>query len=177
MAPRGPPLLGAASGLPTWGSREAFVAWQTVQSANASEAGQTCGGASGLVLGRAEKDPPMQPDASICCGRVVHPACSGSVTQPCPTLCDPVDLQPTRLLHPWNSLGENTVEGCHALLQGIFPTQGWNLGLPHCRRILYHLSPHGSPWCVQRGDHQEAAQQMLGCVSQSLPRHPRETLT
>ena len=138
MAPRGPPLLGAASGLPTWGSREAFVAWQTVQSANASEAGQTCGGASGLVLGRAEKDPPMQPDASICCGRVVHPACSGSVTQPCPTLCDPVDLQPTRLLHPWKSLGENTVEGCHALLQGIFPTQRSN---PH---LLYLLHWQGS---------------------------------
>ena len=30
--------------------------------------------------------------------------------------------------------------GCHSLLQGIFPTQGLNLGLPHCRRILYHLS-------------------------------------
>ena len=30
--------------------------------------------------------------------------------------------------------------GCHSLLQGIFPTQGWNLGLPHCRQILYQLS-------------------------------------
>ena len=34
--------------------------------------------------------------------------------------------------------------GCHALLQGIFPTQGSNPGLPHCRRILYHLSHHTS---------------------------------
>ena len=29
--------------------------------------------------------------------------------------------------------------GCHALLQGIFPTQGFNPGLPHCREILYHV--------------------------------------
>ena len=34
---------------------------------------------------------------------------------------------------------------CHALLQGIFPTQGSNPGLPHCRQILYHLSHQGSP--------------------------------
>uniref|UniRef100_A0A8B9YL87 Nucleophosmin n=1 Tax=Bos mutus grunniens TaxID=30521 RepID=A0A8B9YL87_BOSMU len=35
--------------------------------------------------------------------------------------------------------------GCHALLQGIFPTQGSNPGLLHCRQILYHLSHQGSP--------------------------------
>ena len=35
--------------------------------------------------------------------------------------------------------------GCHALLQGIFPTQGWNPGLPHCRWNLYRLSHLGSP--------------------------------
>ena len=35
--------------------------------------------------------------------------------------------------------------GCHALLQGIFPTQGWNPGLLHCRQILYQLSHQGSP--------------------------------
>ena len=33
--------------------------------------------------------------------------------------------------------------GCHFLLQGIFPTQGWNLGLLHCRRILHRLSHQG----------------------------------
>ena len=33
--------------------------------------------------------------------------------------------------------------GCHALLQGIFPTEGLNLGLPHCRQILYQLSHQG----------------------------------
>ena len=44
-----------------------------------------------------------------------------------------------------DSLGKNTRVGCHALLQEIFPTQGLNPGLPHCRRILYHLSYQGSP--------------------------------
>ena len=34
--------------------------------------------------------------------------------------------------------------GCRSLLQGIFPTQGLNLGLLHCRQILYHLSHQGS---------------------------------
>ena len=33
--------------------------------------------------------------------------------------------------------------GCHALLQGILPTQGLNPGLPHCRQILYLLSHQG----------------------------------
>ena len=33
---------------------------------------------------------------------------------------------------------------CHFLLQGIFPTQGSNPGLPHCRQTLYHLSHQGS---------------------------------
>ena len=47
-------------------------------------------------------------------------------------------LLPTRLLCPWDSPGKNTGVGCHALLQGIFPTQGLNLHLLHCRRILYH---------------------------------------
>ena len=41
--------------------------------------------------------------------------------------------------------GKNTGVGCHALPQGVFSTQGSNPGLPHCRRILYHLSHQGSP--------------------------------
>ena len=52
----------------------------------------------------------------------------------------PPGLQPTGLLSPWDFPGKNTRVGCHSLLQGIFPTQGSNLGLLHCRQILYHLS-------------------------------------
>ena len=46
---------------------------------------------------------------------------------------------------PWNSPGQNTGVGSHSLLQGIFPTQGLNPGLPHCGWILYQLSHQGSP--------------------------------
>ena len=46
---------------------------------------------------------------------------------------------------PWNSPGKNTGVGSLSLLQGIFPNQGSNPGLLHCRRILYQLSHQGSP--------------------------------
>ena len=67
------------------------------------------------------------------------------VAQLCLTLCDP-----SGLYSPWNSPGQNTEVGSLSLLQGIFPTQGWNPGLPHCRQPLYHLSQreaqgHGQP--------------------------------
>ena len=44
-----------------------------------------------------------------------------------------------------DSPDKNTGVGCHSLLQGIFPTQGLNLGLLHCMQILYHLSHQRSP--------------------------------
>ena len=43
---------------------------------------------------------------------------------------------PTRLLCPWESPGRNTGVGCRFLLQGNFPTQGSNPGLPHCEQTL-----------------------------------------
>ena len=46
-------------------------------------------------------------------------------------------------LSPWDSPGQNTGAGSLSLLQGIFPTQGSNPGLPHCRWILYQLSHNG----------------------------------
>ena len=68
------------------------------------------------------------------------------VTQSCLTLCDPVDWSPPpeTPLSMW-ILQARTLVGCHALLQGIFPTQGSKPGLLHCRPILYHLSHQGSP--------------------------------
>ena len=53
------------------------------------------------------------------------------VIQSCPTLCDPMDI---------HSPGQNTGVGSLSILQGIFPTQGSNPGLLHCRQILYQLS-------------------------------------
>ena len=50
----------------------------------------------------------------------------------------------------WNSPGKNTGVGCHALLQGIFLTQGSNPGLLYCGQILYCLSHQGRPaWPVR----------------------------
>ena len=43
----------------------------------------------------------------------------------------PYRLKPARLLSPWDSPGQNPGVGCHALLQGVFPTQGSNPGLLH----------------------------------------------
>ena len=62
----------------------------------------------------------------------------------------PHGLQPARLLCPWDSPGKNTGVGCHALFQEIFPTQGSNLHLLHCRQILYHWATRKAPCCDVR---------------------------
>ena len=49
------------------------------------------------------------------------------------------------LYSPWNSPGQNTGVGSRSLLQGVFPTQRSNPGLPRCRWILYQLGHQGSP--------------------------------
>ena len=54
------------------------------------------------------------------------------------TLLRPHGLQSSRVLCPWDFPSKNTGVGCHFLLQGIFPTQGSNLHLLHCRQILYY---------------------------------------
>ena len=54
-------------------------------------------------------------------------------------------LWPHGLYSPWNSPGQNTGVGSLSLLQEIFPTQGLNPGLLHCRQILYQLSHKRSP--------------------------------
>jgi len=67
------------------------------------------------------------------------------IAQSCPTLCNPMDYSPPGSSVHWDSSGKNTGVCCHALLQGNFPSQGLNPGLPLCRCILYHLSHQGSP--------------------------------
>ena len=77
---------------------------------------------------------------------IVQPlSCVCLVTQSGPTLCDPMDCSlPCSSLHE-DSPGKNIGVDCHALLQGIYPTQGSNPGLPYCRQIIYHLSHQGNP--------------------------------
>ena len=62
------------------------------------------------------------------------------LAQSCPTLWDPMDCSPPGSSGPQNSPGKHTGVGCHFLGQEIFPTQGSNPGLLHCKQILYHLS-------------------------------------
>ena len=66
------------------------------------------------------------------------------MAQLCLTLCDPMfcSLPGSSIL--WIFLARVTGEDCHFLLQGIFPTQGLNPHLPHCRQMLYRLSHQGS---------------------------------
>ena len=92
------------------------------------------------------------------------------VTQLCATLWDPMDCGPPGSSVHGHSPSKNTGAGCHALLQGIFPTQGSNPGLPHCRWILYRLSHQGSPpgiWQVEivEGRRQEVTRGMLRVLS------------
>ena len=80
--------------------------------------------------------------------RPVLPAVLCLVTLSCPILCNPIDCSlPGSSVHG-DSPGKKTGVGCHTLLQGVFPTQGLNPGLPHCRHILYHLSHlELDQWC------------------------------
>ena len=71
--------------------------------------------------------------------------CVCTCAQSFPTLCDLMGCSPSNSSVHEDSPGKNTGVGCHALLQGIFPTLGSNPGLPYCRQILYCLSHQGSP--------------------------------
>ena len=81
-------------------------------------------------------------------------------------------LQPQGLYSPWNFPGQNTGMGSLSLLQGIFPIQGLNPGLPHCKWILYQLSHQGSPSVLEgvayhfsRGISQPRNRTRVSCIS------------
>ena len=80
-------------------------------------------------------------------------------------------LQPHGLHSPWNSPGQNTRVGSLSLLQEIFPTQGWNPDLLHCKLILYQPSHQGSPRIVDwvtypfsRGSSQPRNRTWVSCI-------------
>ena len=78
--------------------------------------------------------------------RVYVCVCVCVCAQSCPTILWPHGLEPVRLLCPWDAPGTNSGLGCHARLQGIFPTQGSKLHLLHwqadsffvCLFVFYH---------------------------------------
>ena len=65
-------------------------------------------------------------------------AAAAKLLQLCPTLCDPLDYTVHGILQA--RVQKPTGMGSLSLLQGIFPTQGLNPGLLHCKQILYQLS-------------------------------------
>ena len=81
-------------------------------------------------------------------------------------------LQPHGLDSPWSSPGQNTGVGSLSLLQGIFPIQGSNPGLLHCRRILYQLSHQQSERILEwvafpfsRGSSQPRDRTQVSCIA------------
>jgi len=73
---------------------------------------------------------------------------------------------------PWTSPCQNTGMGSLSLLQGIFPNQGSNQGLLHCRWILYQLSHKRSPRILEwvaypfsRGYLQPRNQTKVSCIA------------
>ena len=96
--------------------------------------------------------------------------------QSCQTLCGPVDCSLPGSSAHGDSPGKNTGVGCHALLQGIFPTQGSNLHLLcllYWKQILYHQRNmclcHHSPWLLLLLSHFSRVQL---CVTGSPPGSP-----
>ena len=81
--------------------------------------------------------------------------CACSVASAVSVSFQPRGLSPARLLRLWDSPGENTGVGCHALLQGVVPTQGLNPRLLLCRWTLHLLSRVGSPTTSDTMDHSE----------------------
>ena len=91
----------------------------------------------------------------------------------------PRGLETSRLLCLWNSLGKNTGVGCHALLQGIFPTLRSNSGPLHCTQILCHLSHQGSPVRSSKGlgywDHSKFTSSIcVSCLESVIVTHSSE---
>ena len=74
--------------------------------------------------------------------------CARQVTSVVSDSLQPYGPYPARLLCPWDSPGKNAGVGCHALFQGIFPTQGSNLGLPTLQADSSSFEPPGKPSLV-----------------------------
>ena len=96
--------------------------------------------------------------------------CSISSSECCSVVSD--SLHPHGLYSPLNSPGKNTGVGCHALLHGIFPTQGLKPGHPQWQWILYCLNHQGNPRTLEwvaypfsRGSSQPRNQTGVSCIA------------
>ena len=96
--------------------------------------------------------------------------CLGPLCESCSVMSD--SLWHHGLYSPWNYLGQNTGVGSLILLQGTFPTQGSNLGLPYYRQILYQLNHKGSPrimewiaYLFSRGSSQHRNRTGVSCIA------------
>ena len=78
----------------------------------------------------------------------------------------------TRLLGPWDSPGKNTGVGCHALLQGIFQTQGSNPGPLHWQADYLPSEPPGEPDSFMFLQNLQDSVQMRFCLQSSIPGAP-----
>ena len=110
-----------------------------------SEGDATCqhkgGGITGASLG--DKVPQGLNICQALCVRVCVCVCVYLVAQLCLTLCDPMDYIACQAPLSIHFPGKNTGVACHFLLQGIFPTQEWNLHL--CLRLVGKLFTT-EPW-------------------------------
>ena len=109
-------------------THSSILAWKTPQRSLVGDSpwGRKESDTERLTL--TELKPQQMEDVSILHSREVRVQSEGR-----PVVSD--SLRPRR-----ESPGQNIGVGSLSLLQGIFPTQGSNPGLPHCRRILYQLS-------------------------------------
>ena len=127
-----------------------------------------------LVPGHSNESTKSWPLGYLSIPRICYYYSACSVTQPCLTLSNPMDYSPSLskwesigLLCPWDSPGKNTGVGCHALLQGIFPTQGSN---PHLlclllwQQVLYHSHHLGSLHYFMHGTRNQTSSLLLAFV-------------
>ena len=98
---------------------------------------------------------------------------AAKLLQSCPTLCDPIDGSPPG--SPVRGILQARIleVGCHALLQGIFPTQGSNSGLLHCRQISLPAEPPGKPeWLLEAIKNEDPGERSQPADTLSYPSDP-----
>ena len=98
---------------------------------------------------RSKRSPYLLPLEKVCPQQqrpstTINKCVLGLGAQLCPTLCDPMDCSQLGSSVHGDSPGKNARVGCHALLQGIFPSQGSNPGFLHCCYIYIYSLPQGT---------------------------------